>query len=137
MVPMPAVVVLILCKVAIAGPPDQNSVLTHSENLKWKTENSMMVCRRQEVQMYDQSVDQGAQEKPFTSMDCQHSAVLLGSQWDAQHRNSNYRFWRVACPVPMWNTEGTEDPKDDQIVGWVLPDCGHRETVVCEVDTAI
>jgi hypothetical protein len=137
MVPMPAVVVLILCKVVIAGPPDQNSALTHSENLQWATENSMMICRRQEVQMYDQAEASGADPKPFTQMDCAHSGILLGSTWDAQHRNSKYRFWRVACPVPMKSTMGTPDTRDDEIVGWVLPDCGHRDTVICEVDTAI
>jgi hypothetical protein len=43
-------------------------------------------------------------------------------------------FWRVACPVPIVrkNEDGSED-----IIAWKLPDCGHRDTVVCEVDTAI
>jgi hypothetical protein len=137
-VPMPAIIVLIVCKVAIAGPPDQNSALTRSENLDWAYENSMMVCRRQEVQMYDMAAGQGAQEKPFTQMDCAHSAMLLGSQWDSQHRGSKYRFWRVACPVPIMGDQGTpRDTRDDQIVGWKIPDCGHRDTVICEVDTAI
>jgi hypothetical protein len=137
MVPMPAVVVLILCKVAIAGPEDQNSRFTHSENLKWDTENSMMVCRRQEVPMYDQAEAAGADPKPFTPMDCWRSGLVLGANWDAQHRNSHFRFWKVACPVPMKNTRGTPDTRDDDIVGWVMPDCGHRDTVICEVDTAI
>jgi hypothetical protein len=60
--------------------------------------------------------------------------MMLGPQWDAQHQSSSYRFWRVACPVPIVrrNPDGSED-----IIAWKLPDCGHRETVVCEVDTAI
>jgi hypothetical protein len=60
--------------------------------------------------------------------------MMLGPQWDAQHKSSSYRFWRVACPVPIVrkNPDKTED-----IIGWKLPDCGHRDTVVCEVDTAI
>lgn len=133
-VPMPAAIVLIVCKTVIAGPADQNSEYTKSENREWATEHAMMICRRQEVEMYDTAVDAGAQPKPFTQMDCQHSAMLLGSTWDAQHKNSNYRFWRVACPVPIVrkNPDGSED-----IIAWKMPDCGHRETVVCEVDTAI
>ncbi len=131
MVPMPAVVVLIVCKVAIAGPPDQNAGFTRAENLEWATEFSKMVCRRHEVQMYDQSVDLGADPRPFTPMECQRSAAMLGPQWDAQHKNSRYRFWRVACPTPIIN-DATGD-----VIGWHIPDCGHRDTVVCEVDTAI
>jgi hypothetical protein len=134
MVPMPAVVVLIVCKVALAGPPDQNAEQTHSENLKWATENSMMVCRRQEVQMYDRAEADGADPKPFTEQDCWRAGILMGSQWDAQHRNSPYRFWKIACPVPIVrkNPDGSEN-----IIAWKLPDCGHRDTVRCEVDTAI
>lgn len=134
MVPMPAAVVLILCKVAVAGPPDQNAGYTGNQNLEWATENSMMVCRRQEVQMYDPAVDQGADPKPFTMMDCWRSGFLMGSQWDVQHRGSRYRFWKVACPVPIVrkNPDGSED-----IIAWKMPDCGHRDTVICEVDTAI
>jgi hypothetical protein len=30
------------------------------------------------------------------------------------------------------NQDGSED-----IIAWKMPECGHRETVVCEVDTAI
>jgi hypothetical protein len=37
----------------------------------------------------------------------------------------------VACPVPIINTITGE------VIAWKLPDCGHRDTVVCEVDTAI
>ena len=44
-VPMPASVVLIVCKTETAGPPDQNAEWTHVENRRWATENAMMVCR--------------------------------------------------------------------------------------------
>lgn len=134
MVPMPAVVVLIVCKTVIAGPPDQNASATHSENRDWATENAMMVCRREEVQMYDRAEDAGAQPQPFNETRCQRSAMMLGPNWDASHMASPYRFWRVACPVPIVrkNSDGSED-----VIAWKLPDCGHRETVVCEVDTAI
>ena len=53
MVPMPAAIVLIVCKTVISGPPDQNAGFTRAENREWATEHAMMVCRRQEVQMYD------------------------------------------------------------------------------------
>jgi hypothetical protein len=134
MVPMPAVVVLILCKTAISGPPDQNTQYTHSENREWATVNSMMVCRRQEVEVIDVDVDKGAAPQPFTTQRCFRSAMVMGPAWDTQHRNSSYRFWKVACPVPIVKQlpDGTED-----IIAWKLPDCGHRDTVVCEVDTAI
>jgi hypothetical protein len=134
MAPMPAVVVLILCKTVLAGDADQNSDRTGWENRDWAYENAMMVCRRQEVQLYDLAADQGADAKPFTEMDCWRSGMLMGSNWDAQHRNSKYRFWKIACPVPIVrkNQDGSED-----VIAWKLPDCGHRDTVICEVDTAI
>lgn len=133
-VSMPAVIVLIVCKTVLAGPPDQNAGFTKSENRDWATPNSMMVCRREEVQMIDQAEDQGADPQGFNQQRCQRSAMMLGPQWDASHQSSSYRFWRVACPVPIVrkNQDGSED-----IIAWKLPDCGHRETVVCEVDTAI
>ena len=134
MVPMPAVIVLIVCKTLIAGPPDQNTTFTKSENLKWATEHSMMVCRREEVDMYDRAVDAGAQPRPFTPQECQRSAMSLGPNWDMSHKNSRYRFWRVACPVPIVRTN---PDKTEDIIAWKLPDCGHRDTVICEVDTAI
>jgi hypothetical protein len=76
-VPMPPVVVLVFCKVVIAGPADQNAGYTGHQNLQWDTEHSQMVCRRQE---------------------------MIGAQWDATHQSSKYRFWRTACPVRIENT---------------------------------
>ena len=72
-VPMPASVVLIVCKTETAGPPDQNAEWTHVENRRWATENAMMVCRRQEVQMYDQAADQGA----IRSLSTTNAACIL------------------------------------------------------------
>jgi hypothetical protein len=134
MIPMPAAIVLIVCKTVISGPPDQNAQFTRAENREWATVHAMMVCRRQEVQMYDMAEASGADRQSFNVQRCQRSAMKLGPQWDAQHQSSSYRFWRVACPVPIVrrNPDGSED-----IIAWKLPDCGHRETVVCEVDTAI
>jgi hypothetical protein len=56
---------------------------------------------------------------------------MLGTQWDAGHRGSSYRFWRVACPVPIVDT------RTGDIISWKMPECGHRDTVRCEVDAEI
>lgn len=140
-VPMPAVVVLIVCRTVIAGPADQNAAYTGYENREWATEHSMMVCRRQEVQLYDPAVDGGvdregnplppADPQPFNLQRCQRSGIMLGTQWDAGHRSSSYRFWRVACPVPIVDT------RTGDIIAWKMPECGHRDTVRCEVDSEI
>lgn len=129
-VPMPSTIVLIVCKTIESGPPDQNSPFTKSENREWATEHSMMVCRRHEMPMYDMAEEKGATPQPFNVQRCQRSAMLLGPQWDSMHRSSPYRFWRAACPTPIFNADG-------EIVGWTLPDCGHRDTVICEKDTVI
>lgn len=130
-VPMPAAVVLIVCKTVIAGPADQNSKYTGYENREWATEHSMMVCRRQEIQLFDQAEGQGADPQPFNLKRCQMSGIMLGAQWDAGHRGSSYRFWRVACPVPIIDT------RTGDIIAWKMPECGHRDTVRCEVDAEI
>lgn len=133
-VPMPASLVLIVCKTVETGRTDQNSAKTGWQDREWATENAMMICRRQEIQLYDQATDQGADAQPFNQQRCQQAGMTHGSQWDANHPSSVWRFWRYACPVPIVrrNPDGSED-----IIAWKLPDCGHRDTVVCEVDTAI
>jgi hypothetical protein len=133
-VPMPSVIVLIVCKTVSAGPEDQNSAFTHSENLKWATENSMMVCRRQEIEVTDADEAKGAGPQPFNVQRCQRSGFMLGAKFDQDHKNGPWRFWRLGCPVPIvrQNPDGSEE-----IIAWKIPDCGHRETVVCETDTAI
>ncbi len=135
-VPMPAAVVLIVCKTVIAGPEDQNAAYTGYENREWATEHSMMVCRRQEVQLEDSALLQAtpavpASAQPFTMQRCQRSGIMLGTQWDAGHRGSSYRFWRVACPVPIVDT------RTGEVIAWKLPECGHRDTVLCEIDAEI
>lgn len=133
-IPMPAVVVLIVCKTVIAGPEDPNASYTGYENREWATEYSMMVCRRQEIQLFDQAKALGADAQPFNMQRCWKSGFMLGVQWDDGHKGSSYRFWRVACPVPIVrkNPDGSED-----IIAWKMPECGHRDTVYCEVDTEI
>jgi len=149
-VSMPAVLVLIVCKTAIAGPPDVNSEWTKAENRQWATENSMMVCRREEVQMidpsegmpspglpygggsgFDPTKDGGALPQPFNKERCQMAGIRMFAEWDQGHSNSSYRVWRVACPTPVINTITKE------IIDWVIPDCGHQDTVICEKDSVI
>lgn len=131
MVPMPAVIIIIACKTAVAGPPDQNADFTGSQNLAWATENSMMVCRREEIQLYDPSVDQGAAERPFNPSSCQHAGPMVALQWDQAHAKTSWRTWRVACPTPM------VDSRTGDIIGWILPDCGHQDIVTCLLDSVI
>lgn len=129
-VPMPAVLVLIVCK-TLPGVTDENSSFTKWESRPWAIENSMMKCRREEVSLYDPSVDKGAAEKPFTPDVCMHQGPLTSIEWDQAHKNSPYRVWRYACPTRMVDT------RTHETVGWVIPDCGHRDTVICEVDSVI
>jgi hypothetical protein len=138
-VPMPAAVVLIVCKTVLVGPVDPNTAFTGYENRQWATEHSMMVCRRQEIKLEDSAQLQAtpgmpADSQPFNMQRCWRSGLMLGAEWDAGHRGSSYRFWRVACPVPIVrrNPDGTED-----VIAWKLPECGHRDTVRCEVDAEI
>ena len=130
-VPMPSAVVLIVCKTVLIGPADQNAAYTGYENREWATEHSMMVCRRQEIQLEDQDESEGADAQPFNQQRCQRAGISLGVGWDQSHRSSSYRFWRVACPVPIVDT------KTGEVIAWKMPDCGHRDVAVCEVDTEI
>lgn len=130
-VPMPAAVVLIVCKTILIGEPDDNAAFTHYQDRAWEITNGMMTCRRNEIQLYDSAESMGADPRPFTIQECQKAGIMLGAEWDMKHPNSKYRAWRVACPTP------TIDLNTGEIVSWVLPDCGHRETVICEGDTAI
>ena len=135
-VSMLPVVVLIVCKTVLlpsTGVDAENSAFTKHENREFAVEHGMLVCRREEVQMFDTAEAQGADPQTFNQQRCTASAVRLGSQWDIDHTgtNNSYRTWRVACPTPMIDTQ------TGKIVGWVLPDCGHRDTVLCEKDSVI
>ena len=132
-VPMPTAVVLIVCKTVLAGPPDHNAAYTGYENRQWAIEHSMMVCRRQEVQLFEVG-DAGFSEadpQPFNPQRCQRAGIMLGAQWDASNKGSAYRFWRVACPVPIIDT------RTGEIIAWKMPECGKRDVVRCEVDAEI
>ena len=133
---MPTAIVLIVCKTMSAGPADPSAKFTGHENLKWATEHSMMICRRHEVQMYDQAEAQGATSQQFSQVRCQRAGIVLGVNWDRSHRGSKYRFWRVACPVPIVDT------RTGEVLAYKMPECPRinkqdRVAVHCEVDTSI
>jgi len=138
---IPPVLVLIVCKTVVAGPPDQNSQFTHWENRSWAIENSMMQCRRQEVQLFDPAEGTKISEKddPVQPLNpnfadaaqCARAGMALQMDWDQKHAGTAYRVWRVGCPVPI------VDQATGALVGYKLPDCGHKDTVICEVDSVI
>lgn len=144
-VSMMPIVVLIVCKTVLAPPSSEvdaaNSAFTRHENRPWAYEGSMMVCRRHEVQMFDSAEAQGADPLPFNHTACIASAIRLGAQWDIDHAGTKnpYRTWRVACPTPIFDVgpDGIKGNRDDKLIGYQLPDCGHRDTVICEGDTVI
>ena len=141
-VPMPPMLVLIVCKVLFVGAPDDNARFTDRRDTKWDLSQGMMHCRRREIALADPA--EGAPSNPggdphewaaapmsFTEAACNRAGLMQGAQFDAAYRDKPWRFWRVACPVPTVNT------KTGEIVGWTLPDCGHRDTVICETDSVI
>jgi hypothetical protein len=134
MITMPAAIVLIVCKTVVGGSGDENSAYTKAESREWAVENSMMVCRRQVIPIHDTAADLGA--KPITPnlfdrSTCSRIGIPIGVAWDEQHRGSAYRFWRVGCPTPIVDT------RSGRIIGYKMPECGHRDTVRCEVDAEI
>ena len=138
--PMPAAVVLIVCKVVFtpyASPLEEaNARYTGHKPYKWATEHSMMQCRRLEVQLYDQSVDMGADPVPFNNFQCMKASMTERTAWDQAHRNMNWRVWRTGCPVPI------KDTATGRVLSWKMPECprenkDERVAVHCEIDTAI
>jgi hypothetical protein len=101
----------------------------------------MMVCRRNEVQLYDPA--EGMKINPtddptpplnpnFTVAEqCARAGVTLATEWDQAHRNTPWRVWRVGCPAPI------VDLRTGALIGYKLPECGHQDTVVCETDSVI
>ncbi|MGA7455831.1 MAG: hypothetical protein WBW51_00685 [Methyloceanibacter sp.] len=138
---IPPVLVLIVCKTVLAGPPDQNAAYTKWENLDWATEHSMMVCRRNEVQLYDpvEGMRLTPADDPAPPLNpnfavasqCARAGVRLATDWDQAHRNTPWRVWRVGCPAPI------VDMRTGALIGYKLPECGHRDTVICETDSVI
>jgi hypothetical protein len=140
-VQIPPILVLIVCKTIIAGPPDQNAAFTRWENLEWATEHSMMVCRRNEIQLYDpvEGMRLNPKDDPAPALNpnfaiasqCARAGIRLATDWDESHRNTRWRVWRVGCPSPI------VDRRTGTVIGYKLPECGHRDTVMCETDSVI
>jgi hypothetical protein len=109
---IPPVLVLIVCKVAIAGAPDQNAAMTGAQNLEWATQNSMMTCRRNEVQLYDpvEGMQLNAADDPAPALNpdfaqggqCARAGIQLATNWDETHRNTQWREW--AARRPSWTS---------------------------------
>ena len=140
-VQIPPILVLIVCKTVLAGPPDPNAAFTRAENREWATQHSMMVCRRNEVQLYDpaEGMQIGPNDDPVRPLtpdfanfgQCARAGIRLSMDWDESHRNTPWRVWRVGCPSPI------VDMRTGTVIGYKLPECGHRDTVICEVDSVI
>jgi hypothetical protein len=140
-VTIPPILVLIVCKTVLAGPPDQNADFTKWENREWATENSMMVCRRHEIQLYDpaEGVKLAPTDDPAPPLNpdfadfgqCARAGMRLQMDWDDQHKKGPWRVWRVGCPSPI------VDLRTGTVIGYKLPECGHRDTVICETDSVI
>jgi hypothetical protein len=138
---IPPVLVLIVCKVALAGAPDQNAGFTHHENLEWATEHSMMVCRRHEIPLIDpvEGMTLRPGDDPLPPLNpnfavwsqCARAGIRLATDWDQSHRNTPWRVWRIGCPSRIIDT------RTGETIGYKLPECGHRDTVICEVDSVI
>lgn len=129
--PMPTKIGVIVCKTVEAPFASEldayNARWTGHESRKWDTAGNMMHCRR-----FEERVEHSSDPKEkFTPQKCQRSALMTGIAWDMAHRSSPYRFWRVMCPVPIIDT------KTGAVIAWKVPECGHRDTVICEIDTAI
>lgn len=140
-VQIPPILVLIVCKTVLAGPLDENAKFTGYENLEWATEHSMMVCRRNEVQLYDpvEGMKLSPVDDPAPALShnfaiasqCARAGIRLAIDWDQAHRNTRWRVWRVGCPTPI------VDMRTGTVIGYKLPECGHRDTVICETDSVI
>ena len=101
----------------------------------------MMVCRRNEIQLYDPV--EGMRLSPFRRPRATaqsefrgiwavaRAGIRLSMDSDDAHRNTPWRVWRVGCPSPIVDT------RTGTVIGYKLPECGHRDTVICEVDSVI
>lgn len=131
---MPATAMLIVCKV-ILGAPDANSEFTGHIDSEWDMTGGVMHCRAQTVQLYDPAVDMGAAPQPFNTMACMRTVMMLGPQFDVQHKDKPWRFWRGACPTPIYpdaDVDGKPDPGSAP-VGWKIPECPRKDGMVeCE-----
>jgi hypothetical protein len=140
-VQIPPILVVIACKTMLAGPLDENAKFTGYENLEWATEHSMMVCRRHEIQLYDpvEGMQLSPADNPAPPLNpnfaiasqCARAGIRLAIDWDQAHKSTPWRVWRVGCPSPI------VDMRTGTVIGYKLPECGHRDTVICETDSVI
>ena len=140
-VEIPPILVLIVCKTIAVGAPDENTRFTGAKELAWATEHSMMVCRRHEIQLFDpaEAMQLGPDHDPVPALNanfalasqCARAGIRLAIDWDQTHRNTPWRVWRIGCPTPI------VDMRTGTVIGYKLPECGHRDTVICETDSVI
>ena len=110
-----------------------------SGELKWATENSMMTCRREELQLFDPTeglnlIAGGDPAAPLNpnladSMQCARTGIAGSFQMGQKRIAMQHgEVWRVGCPAPI------VDLISGKIVGYKLPECPHRDVAICEVD---
>lgn len=142
----PTTLVLIVCRVLFVGEPDDNARFTNWRNTEWDMRGGVMHCRREQVELYDPSVDAGADPQPFNPQACMRASMTLGPGFDVANRDKPWRFWKAACPVPIYrDADGDKVPDRDPKTGyqlppidWQIPGCPETRGVLeCESDTAI
>ena len=122
---MPAVIVLYVCRVIIAGP---GLAATGWENLDWQRDiDDRMLCKRIELPMFNPGDERAA----FTPERCIRASVQTATQWDQDHRAGAYRVWRTGCPAPIL------DLRTGEVIAWQLPSCPHPEMAVCLDDNTL
>ena len=136
-VPMPAIAILFVCKVVLLPDQDTNSGFTNFTPTEWDMTDGMMHCRREQIALYDQAVDQGAIPIPYSPIQCARTVMTMGPQFDVDMAKAHkpWRFWRGSCPTPI-----RSGPKEtDEIIGWKLPECPNLSdgTVICDKDSVI
>jgi hypothetical protein len=135
----PSILVLIVCKVVLLGDVDP---MTGWQNTEWDTEGGVQHCRRVQIELYDPSVDRGAAPQTFNPTACMRAAMMMGPQFDEDqtHAKRPWRFWRAACPTPIY-PDADADGKPDRgkpPVGWKIPECPASKGVLeCEGDLPI
>ena len=128
----PAEIALFFCRVVL-GPMDDNSTFTNHRDSEWDMSGGMLHCKREVVQLYDPSVDQGATPQPFDENKCRRTGMMLGPSFDATNRDKPWRFYGAGCPVATINEQTGE------VLAYSLPPCPEsmRGVMACANDEAI
>ena len=122
--------------------PTRTKPITHWQNLEWATEHSMMVCRRNEIQLFDPVEGHEAQSRRRSraaaqSQFCRCSGNARAPAFGLPRTGTTAIETRPgvcggsAARLRSW-TRGQEP-----LIGYKLPECGHRDTVICETDSVI